>query len=293
MTGRRSLPLLIVAVFALGVAGCGDDSDDDSGDDASAGAATETVAAAESAGTGLLFTHSVGAGTLEPSGGGDEYTLTLTEPAERITSFTDRPVRSADTETVQEFVDSWEERGFADDPPNAALVIDSESSGSDTAVFEVADPSYDSQAGTLTYTAKKIESDQGASALPQGEIDQVPESFEEAHLFIDPSAGAPVPLFFNMSGTQSGRMTVTFDAPWTVIVGDGDSGISIAGGPGGGSLITNVVTLTGPSEIEFAVSGGNAPVTGTASVPGGAKVVAQAGDGKTVPIRSGKFSLSP
>jgi hypothetical protein len=53
------------------------------------------------------------------------------------------------------------------------------------------------------------------------------------------------------------------------------------------------VTLTGPSEIEFAVSGGNAPVTGTASVPGGAKVVAQAGDGKTVPIRSGKFSLSP
>ena len=158
-------------------------------------------------------------------------------------------------------------------------------------MFQVADPAYDSGKDTLTYTATKIEADQGASALPQGEIDQVPPSFEAAHLFIDPSSGDAVPVFFNQSGTQ-GRTTITFDAPWAAIVGDGDLGLSIAGNAGGG-LITRVATLNGSSEIEFALAGGTPPVTGSVRLAGGARVTAQAGDGQTITPKNGKFSLSP
>ncbi len=277
---RPLLPaLLVFAILAL--AGCGDD--DENGDEqpgASAG--------------GELFTQTARGGSLEPVAGRDDtFTLTLDDPAQDVTAFADRPVRSADTEPLADFVASWSRRGFDQDPPNAALVIDKQPEDADTTIFTLADPRYDQSSGGVSYTATHVSG--GSSSLPSDEDADPPPTFGDAHLFIDPSTAGEVHGFeLDVNSVRMGRhVHLTFNSPWTVVFAGDQQEISYDVGPdvGGGVLLPSEVDLISSGSVQFGVGGGTGPITGTATVPGGAAVSVSIDDGPDQPLRNGSFSL--
>jgi hypothetical protein len=270
----------MLAAAVLLLAGC-EDGGEDSGGDATAAALA-----------GELFTQTAHSGSLTAVPGEDDvFTLTLDDPAPNVTVFTDRPVRSANTEPLKDFVESWDSRGFEEVPPNAALVLDEAPDDADTAVYTIADPKLDTSSGAVSYTATRIPS--GTASLPPDEGAEHPEKFGDAHLFIDPSGGTTVALALQVQQNQGGRVQLAFDSPWTVVVGNGEQGIGYitAPNPGGGTIISQTVTMTSSGGVEFAVTGGSGPVTGTATVPSGAKLTVQVGDGPTTPVKNGRFSF--
>ena len=276
--------LLAASAAALVLAGCGGDGDDDST------GASETPAEG-----GELFTQTAGAGTLAPvQGKNDVFTLTLSDASKDVTQFTDRPVRSATTESLEDFVNQWATRGFADDPPNAALVLDEESENADTSVFELAQPKYESTSGDVSYQATQIEG--ATAALPNPDADARPPSkFGQAHLFIDPGSTPTVDFFVqtrSQSGAGGGRVVLTLDAPFTVLVGSGTQE-AVWAGEGGGYIGGSAISVTGEGQIDVQVAGGSPPITGTANIPSGTTVSAQVANGATRPVKSGSFSLSP
>ena len=285
LLSMKRLTFVLAAVALLAVAGCGDDNDDDGG-------------SSDQAGGGLLFSQNTRAGTLTPAGGGDgAFELTLTEPAAGVTAFTDRPERSAETESLADFVADWDDRGFGTTPPNAALVLDGEPEDANTAVFTISDPKLDEASGALTYQATRV-TDTTAALPDDDQIEELPSEFGGAHLFIDPSSGDTHGLYLDARiRSATGKVQLTFDSPWTVILGAGDSGVGyILSDLGGGEIIPSKVSMTAGHanmevSIEFAVSGGTGPVTGTASLPSGATATLELDDGPSVPIKNGKFSI--
>jgi hypothetical protein len=275
---------LVVAVLAIG--GCGGGDDDGSGGTTTAGAQPG----------GELFTQTTHKGTLSPIAGRDDvFKLTFDQASPDVTVFTDRPVRSASTEALPDFVNLWDRRGFGQDPPNAALVLDEEPDDADTAVFTLADPTYDQGSGAVSYTATHVSG--GTSSLPSDEHIDPPPTFGDAHLFIDPSgAGDQHAIAVDVGGAKQGNHTqITFNSPWTIFVGAGEQGGSwvVGPNPGGGFVTTSVVNLTSSGGAQFNLEGGTGAITGTASVPPGAKVGIQVDDNPEQTVKSGSFSLSP
>jgi hypothetical protein len=274
--------LLALALFTM--AGCGGDGDDNAD-------STSTGAEAASAAGGELFTQTAHSGSLTPVQGKDDvFQLTLDDPAPDVTSFTDRPIRSASTEPLPGFVDTWSERGFNQDPPNAALVLDQEPDSADTAVFTLASPSYDATNGSVTYVATHVTG--GTESLPSDENVDPPPSFGDAHLFIDPSTGTVLPLAIDLNAKRA-QVALNFTPPWSVVMGTGESGIAylVAASAGGGTLIPNRVSVTNGGSVEFAVGGGACPVTGTATVPSGVNAQVEIGNAGPAPLKNGPFSF--
>jgi hypothetical protein len=278
--------LLLIGTLALTVpAGCGDD--DGSGDETSA----SEQAAADG---GLLFTLTSSGGTLEPVAGKDDtFTLTLTDTAPRVSSFSDRPVRSADTEPVTEFVDAWPGRGFDEDPPNAALVLDEEAADADTAVYVISDPSYDAGAGTLSYTAAHVDGNDGGGALPQHENDDPPAKFGSAHLFVDPSeSGQQVDLALTVNQHAGAQTQLTFDSAYQPIMGTPQQGVSWASvNEGGGVVTVTVLSQTSSGDGDATLSGSGPAITGTARVGGGGHATVSVNEGPEIPVKTGPFSF--
>ncbi|MGH2955445.1 MAG: hypothetical protein ACRDL6_00420 [Solirubrobacterales bacterium] len=280
MLSSRLMAIAAVMLAAsLTLAACGDDDGE------------ETSTAVE--GGGLLFAQTTGGGSLAPvQGQEDVFELTLTDPAPNVTSFTDRPTRRASTETLAEFVEQWAQRGFEDDPPNAALVVDAQPEEGDTAVFELADPRLDQGSGQVTYRATHV--DEGTHALPIPDAEVLPPSnFGDAHLFIDPAATQTNDFFVRVDGGPSGgRTEITLDSQFSVFVGPGVQEATFAGGVGGGVIGGQRVRLVGSAgEIDVQVAGGSPPITGTAQIPSGANVTIEVNDGATQKISSGRFSV--
>jgi hypothetical protein len=278
---------MAAVIAALSVlAGCGGGGGD----------ASSTSASATSSPEGDLFTQNTHTGSLEPiSGRDDVFTLTLDQPAPDVTVFTDRPARSASTESLADFVDGWGKRGFAEDPPNAALVLDQEPDDADTAIFELADPSYDNARGTVSYTATHVSG--GTASLPSDEHIDPPPAFGDAHLFIDPSgSGDQHAIAVDVHGGRQGDKTdVTFNSPWTIVLGPGDEGASYLVGPnvGGGFFTTSEVNITSAGGVQFTLEGGTGPITGTARLSPGTTVGIQVDDNPEQTIKNGSFSLAP
>jgi hypothetical protein len=275
----------VICVLSV-LAGCGGGDDKASSDNANA---------AVSPG-GDLYTQNTHTGTLEPiSGRDDVFTLTLEQPAPDVTVFTDRPVRSASTESVSHFVDQWNQRGFAQDPPNAALVLDQEPDNADTAIFKLADPSYDSDSGTVSYTATHVTG--GTASLPADEHIDPPPAFGDAHLFIDPSgSGDQHAMAIDVQGGRQGEKTdITFNAPWSIALGSSDQGASYIVGPnvGGGFFTASEVNMTSAGGVQFTLGGGTGAITGTARIPSGATVGIQVDENPEQTVKNGSFSLSP
>lgn len=143
--------------------------------------------------TAYLFVQSgFESGTLDQATEGvQSWLLTLQGAPAQTVFFSDRPARIAgaiSTERLLELLDF-----SADDPPNAALVVESKT-GTDVIVLELTDPVYDAAAGTLTYIAKILDADQleqsgyGFATDPLGP-DNYPKEFGAASLFIDSLLG--------------------------------------------------------------------------------------------------------
>jgi hypothetical protein len=146
-----------------------------------------------------LFVQTARAGSLVPVKGDDGvFTLTLRGVSPEVVTFTDRPARVAANLPTSEFVGTWDDGPFTDDPPNAALVLDGAPDGKDVFVFELAKPRYDEGLKTLKYQATEIT--EGANGRLAGFADSVDEAaatkFGRASLFVDalPSEAVTVEL---------------------------------------------------------------------------------------------------
>ena len=134
-----------------------------------------------------LFVQPFDAGTWAPKPGAEGvYTLTLTGAAAHTTYFSDRPERDTGLAPTQPFLDGL---GFTPkNPPNAALVVQTQSGTEDILVVELFNPVYDAKAAILTYEAKVLRdySGRGLADLAQKQADyKLDASFGEGSLFID------------------------------------------------------------------------------------------------------------
>ena len=108
------------------------------------------------------------------SGMADEGTLTLTDPTDYVTGFTDRPDRETARIPTEDFVNDFAE-AFGDDPPNAALAVTTPDGEHSTIVIELLDAQLQNEAITFTY---EVLEGQGVTAIPA--------ELQHPVLFIDP-----------------------------------------------------------------------------------------------------------
>ncbi len=141
-----------------------------------------------------LFVQSFQSGSIAPTEGKDgRYTVTLEHGLGQTIYFADRPSREVGVTPTPQFLDGL---GFSEDnPPNAAMLVETASGETDIAVVELFNPSYDEASRTATYEVSVLETwenslDLGLSAAP-ADLATVAPSFGSAHLFIDdcPSGG--------------------------------------------------------------------------------------------------------
>jgi hypothetical protein len=123
--------------------------------------------------------------------GVQSWMLTLQGAPAQTVYFSDRPERIAGAVSTERFLELLD---FSpEDPPNAALVVESEASP-DVIILELTEPRYDAAAGTLTYITKILDADQlensgyGFETDPLGP-DNYPAEFGAARLFIDSLLG--------------------------------------------------------------------------------------------------------
>jgi hypothetical protein len=135
-----------------------------------------------------LFLQPFGGGTWTPDSSADGlFTLSLSSVPGNTVYFSDRPERDFGFAPMQPFLDSL---GFTPaNPPNAALVATVPETGEqELLVVELLAPTYDAEAGTLTYQASVL-ADYGGSGLRNVATQQtdylLPEQFGEGGLFID------------------------------------------------------------------------------------------------------------
>lgn len=101
-----------------------------------------------------------------------DNTLTLEGADKTVIIFTDRPHRAAATIPVTELVKTWNEGAdsFASDPPNAALVGESDDGKPVSLIVEISQPALSESAISYQYTVIEGD-DQGAINNPYVVID--------------------------------------------------------------------------------------------------------------------------
>ncbi len=283
---RTGAAVVSVSLVLL-MAGC--TSGDENGD----GEKAKPQAAASSAG-GQLFVASASDGTLEPLEAEHEFTLTLGRVHDSVSVFTDRPERKAGTESLADFAAAWDQRGFAETPPNAAVVWGKDSS---TRIFELSDPAYDAAADTLAFTAHDL-GDESSTALSSSQgipdDDELPTDLGEVAVFIDNAEGKSggALYFFAPPG---GEATIAFD------------GQTVASSAFRGVKGTGEGKQSSPTELEFVCNGneecwltasftlnpGTWPIKGTLEVSSDASVEYQgaAGGSATMEVPPGDFNF--
>ena len=147
-----------------------------------------TPAAAGGHKIAFLFLQAFKSGRVEPKEGVDgRYTLTLEQGLGQTIYFSDRPDRVVGAAPTPEFLDGL---GFpADNPPNAALVVETAEGQTEIAVLELFSPAYDETTHTATYEVAILaewERTEGAEfAETTADLATLLPDFRSAHLFID------------------------------------------------------------------------------------------------------------
>jgi hypothetical protein len=136
----------------------------------------------------MLFLQAFREGTVVPKDGAEgRYVLMLAGGLGHTIYFSDRPHRLVGATPTPRFLD---ELGFpADNPPNAALVVETDDGETDLTVVALYHPSYDLETRTATYEVKVLASWQrhielGFTEATDDLAERLPH-FGAAHLFID------------------------------------------------------------------------------------------------------------
>lgn len=120
------------------------------------------------------------------TGGGAAYLLTLEGHGGQTVFFSDRPDRIFGEAPTEQFLDGL---GFApENPPNAAIVVQTDDGTEDVLIVELLNPEYDTEAGSLTYGAtilSEYEGEELAHVAEQQQDERLPEVFGDVSLFID------------------------------------------------------------------------------------------------------------
>jgi hypothetical protein len=142
----------------------------------------------------LLFVQTYQSGTITPIDGVDgRYTLSLANGNGQTVYFADRPERIVGTTETPQFLEGL---GFSsDNPPNAALVVQTSPEESDVAVVELFSPLFDPENRGVTYEIEVLknwqqELDMGFSEAPT-DLAALAPSFGAARLFIDGLSDCP------------------------------------------------------------------------------------------------------
>lgn len=141
-----------------------------------------------------LFVVDAEAGTAD----GTNLTLTGVDPV--ALAFADRPVRAARTVPVAGLAESWQQLGFAADPPNAALTAEVDGKQRTSAVT-LTGVTYDPAAGTLTVSYTPLATKPEELHRVGGAHEEPAARFGRAALFVD-AGGTTV-------GTSQGQATIT------------------------------------------------------------------------------------
>ncbi|CAN5698158.1 hypothetical protein BH23CHL4_BH23CHL4_15880 [soil metagenome] len=139
-----------------------------------------------------LFVQSFQSGSIAPSASEfGTHRVTLDQGLGQTIVFTDRPSREVFTSPTPAFLDGL---GFdADNPPNAAIVIDAGDGTTDIAVVELFNPTYDEVTHTATYDIAVLANwqndlEMGFQQEP-ADLANVAPHFGATHLFIDGCRG--------------------------------------------------------------------------------------------------------
>jgi hypothetical protein len=136
----------------------------------------------------MLFVQSFQSGSIAPKEGEDgRYTVTLEHGLGQTIYFSDRPDRIVGASPTPQFLEGL--GFFPDNPPNAALVVETAPGETDIAVVELFNPLYDPTGPTVTYEVAVLENwedstELGFTAAP-ADLAALAPSFGAAHLFID------------------------------------------------------------------------------------------------------------
>jgi hypothetical protein len=134
----------------------------------------------------FLFVQAFEGGTYTPTDEEGLFKLTLTGASSRTNYFSDRPDRVFGLTPTASFLEGL---GFTpENPPNAALVVETESGQKDVLILELFNPVYDEATSTLTYDVRLLSDYQGEglayAALQQIDFD-LDSTFGKGGLFVD------------------------------------------------------------------------------------------------------------
>jgi hypothetical protein len=142
--------------------------------------------------TSMLFVQSFQAGSVAPvDGDATKFTVSLESGLGQTIYFSDRPNRIVGAMPTGEFIDTL---GFtADNPPNAAILMEGEDGATHFAVVELFNPVYDDSAANLTYDVSVLEEWNKTidTQFTSAETQLSAASFGAAHLLIDGIADCP------------------------------------------------------------------------------------------------------
>jgi hypothetical protein len=118
-------------------------------------------------------------------------TLQLSDVSDRTILFSDRPDRIVSSVNTTDFIGNWSSGpdSFAEDPPNAVLILDDvEQQRQDFVIIELFNPEYYSEANTLSYNIRGV----NATATTISSIG-LPGGFGQSTLVIDNQYSITVP----------------------------------------------------------------------------------------------------
>ncbi|HYH12792.1 MAG TPA: hypothetical protein VD789_10600 [Thermomicrobiales bacterium] len=154
-----------------------------------------------------LFVQSFQAGSLTPSATyPDRLTVTLEHGLGQTVVFSDRPARNVAALSTRQILDTL---GFPpDNPPNAAMILETAPGESEITVVELFDPVYDEDSATLAYDIVPLASwhDSADFGFTSDTLDaaSLPGTFGSAHVFIDDCAQGDI-ICMSSDGNEVGR----------------------------------------------------------------------------------------
>lgn len=199
------LALLLLAFAAA----CGDSS-----------GSAKPPASSLSSPSGLLFVLGAPSARLERDVDGAGR-LVLQDPGAGVTSFTDRPQRSANTLTLTDFLAGWTRYGFAATPPNAALVVQAAPGSADVAVFEISSPRFSDGALSFDVVPLAGTTSSGLRELADRADPSLPQDLGSVSLFVDASGDATVyqQIELQVSNAQPGQTVAVEVAAGNAAIG--------------------------------------------------------------------------